>query len=532
MKNIIAITSIALSFVFSGEIAFADKIKNKQIQTYLNEMGYSVGEIDGVIGRNTKSKISSLFDDFGLRFNGDVNERVYEIIEKIYLGDPIPLDQKTGSVLAFTNGPFVGISRQIITTDVSKFGCNGCQPTTRVLALADLDKDGFDEILVANETVWNADLTKLVDFKFPLKIFNHDGSEYKGLISQISRISTREAVTADFNGDGIIDIFIIAIGIDHAPSDGEQNVLILSNNEGNHVDVSSTHLPQMIDFAHGVGASDIDNDGDIDLFVTVNGVGGKARVDNYFLINDGKGKMTFSPSKNHLASNKLRKSNSNFATARFGDVDGDGLADLIMAGYGKSKTGTIVVYGNGDGTFTKQRQLPSPRHAKYTNTYDIDITDLNGDGLKDILLTMSGGNDIWGMALQVLIQDEKGNFDDQSEMRLWEQTSTDDKDIWFPENLTLADLDLDGDLDIVVQSWNPIWRDNEWDVAPQIGLNDGSGFFQPVIRSWFANNGWGWRGMLPIKLKDRYGIIGLDLNRKFYQGEEITVGSKISIYSK
>ena len=495
-------------------------------------MGYAVGVIDGVIGKNTKAKIGSLLDDFGVEFDGELNDDIFEIVEKIYRGDPIILNQKTESDLAFEDGPFVGIERQIITTDVSQFGCNGCQPTTRVLALADLDNDGYDEILVTNEGVWNADLTSYVDFKFPIKIFNHDGSEYKGLISQISRVSTREAVTEDFNGDGTLDIFISAHGLDQGSYDGEQNVLILSDSEGNHVDVSSTHLPQMIDFAHGVGASDIDNDGDIDLFVTVGGSGGKARVDNYFLINDGKGNMTFSPSKNHLASSKLRKSNNNFATARFGDVDGDGIADLIMAGFGKSKTGTILVYGNGDGTFAKQRQLPSPRHAKYTNTYDIDIADLNGDGLKDLLLTMSGGDDIWGMALQVLVQDDGGKFDDQSELRLWEQTSTDDKDIWFPENLTMADLDLDGDLDVVVQSWNPIWRDKETDVAPQIGLNDGSGIFKPVIRSWFADNGWGWRGMLPIKLKDRYGIIGLHLNRKFYQGEEITVGAKISIYSK
>ena len=68
----------------------------------------------------------------------------------------------------------------------------------------------------------------------------------------------------DFNGDGQLDIFIASHGYDADPFPGHRNTLLLSNENGRLFDASN-RLPDLSGFTHGLGAGDIDNDGDLDL---------------------------------------------------------------------------------------------------------------------------------------------------------------------------------------------------------------------------------------------------------------------------
>ena len=115
-------------------------------------------------------------------------------------------------------------------------------------------------------------------------------SLFKPIMDVVPYVSNpRDTVIADFNGDGINDIFIADHGVDYEPFPGYQNSLILSAPNGKFINATST-LPQILDFTHGATSGDIDSDGDIDLFVTQGG--SKTNIPHYFLRNNGKGVFT------------------------------------------------------------------------------------------------------------------------------------------------------------------------------------------------------------------------------------------------
>ena len=115
-------------------------------------------------------------------------------------------------------------------------------------------------------------------------------SLFKPIMDVVPYVSNpRDTVIADFNGDGINDIFIADTGVDYEPFPGYQNSLILSAPNGKFINATST-LPQILDFTHGATSGDIDSDGDIDLFVTQAGT--KEEPPHYFLRNNGKGVFT------------------------------------------------------------------------------------------------------------------------------------------------------------------------------------------------------------------------------------------------
>lgn len=108
-------------------------------------------------------------------------------------------------------------------------------------------------------------------------------------ISVPNTVHPRELAYADFNGDGKLDIFIADHGWDTNPYPGGQNQLILSTSNG--WEVASSKLPQRQDFTHSTAVGDINNDGNVDIFVgNVNT--GTSAYSSSVLLGDGKGGFT------------------------------------------------------------------------------------------------------------------------------------------------------------------------------------------------------------------------------------------------
>lgn len=189
---------------------------------------------------------------------------------------------------------------------------------------ADYDNDGFVDLLVTNffETRFhhlyhnNGDETFTSVYNTPITTeshrsmtpvwtdYNHDGlvdvfipngndepnSLFKNIGNgQFSKVTSGAIVTdsynavgaawGDYNNDGWMDLFV-------ANASGQQNNMYKNNGNGTFTKIISSVVLDDFGNSHGVSWADVDNDGDLDLYVT-NDVGAK-----YLYINDGEGNFT------------------------------------------------------------------------------------------------------------------------------------------------------------------------------------------------------------------------------------------------
>ena len=167
--------------------------------------------------------------------------------------------------------------------------------------------------------------------------------KYKGCLNP------RKAVVADFNNDGLPDVFVACHGYDAAPWPGEPNKLLLNDGKGGFAmtDVGAAG------FYHGAAAADVNGDGYPDIVVA--NIFDSAKV--YFLINNKNGTFT-------KDTTRLPSITANYFGVELVDANKDGVVDLLMGG-DESATGvdaspTQVLYGAGNGTFGATKTVIPP----------------------------------------------------------------------------------------------------------------------------------------------------------------------------
>jgi hypothetical protein len=186
-----------------------------------------------------------------------------------------------------------------------------------------------------------------------------------------------------------------------------------------YLDVSATRLPagiagQCMDAAAG----DADGDGDLDLALAM-----EFRP-NLLLVNDGSGTFV-------AESDRLPRTMHDSEDVAFADFDLDGDQDLVFVSE-DDRTDELFL-NDGSGRFSNA----SERLAWQDVSNALAVIDLDGDGSADLLTGNMGRN-------RVLLNDGSGRFDDRTD-ELWPQ-SRDSR----TQDLELADIDADGDLDVVV----------------------------------------------------------------------------------
>jgi hypothetical protein len=250
----------------------------------------------------------------------------------------------------------------------------------------------------------------------------------------------------DIDGDGDLDFFNTG---DQGGS-GFQGIAELYTNDGsgNFTLVSGTPFPGVE--SASAEFADLDNDGDQDLILTGSIDGG--RIANMYT-NDGSGNYTLVTGTPFL--------DVSVGDVVISDLDGDTDLDVIISGYNTEAAARIsVVYKNdGSGNFTIFTASPAFALA---NEGDVDVTDVDGDGDVDLLVT---GDDGPGELTKLFINDGTGVFsEDTTASTLFTDLRDSDADF--------ADIDGDGDQDLLISG-----RFGSSDREASLYTNNGSGVF-------------------------------------------------------
>lgn len=269
----------------------------------------------------------------------------------------------------------------------------------------------------------------------------------------------QRALVADFNKDGKPDLYLASAYF----FDQGANALLLSAPDGKlHWDQALSAL-EGAGFHQAASAADIDNDGDVDIFVGQDGYSGRAA---YFLINDGQGHFSLDTARVPATLGQRALSAGELI-----DVDRDGYLDLLV---GSNDSGfpdawPTRVYWGGPFGFANARETVLPTVSGFGVVLDVDADDLDGDGRKEIVVTRTSPS-FQGYYFQVLVPTRRRQFRDESVDRIIGDPSTWPGSLinWAPiTRIRLADIDGDGSRDVIVD-----------DRGLGLGwVNDGTGHF-------------------------------------------------------
>ncbi len=307
-------------------------------------------------------------------------------------------------------------------------------------------------------------LPTMVHADYPF-VFRDVGDE-TGVTPLVSGIRGHGAGWGDVDGDGWLDLYVATFH-----NDGSKPNMLLRNNKGKFT-LDDQKALNISTRGTGVVFADLDNDGDLDLYVGSMPVAANSKMvmkeghefrGCTLFRNDGGGKFT-----------DISKDNPACPDAFGGrsvtvlDYDGDGLLDLLVGedpfiNYNGSKTKASRLFHNkGDLKFEDvSRDVGIPENIPGLG---VAAADVNNDGWPDFFLSSSNGGNV------LLLNDGKGKFKpmaDPEKVFSWEGTGGDN----MVCGICFADVNRDGLLDIVQgQHYSSPWK---VPVANRLYLNRG-----------------------------------------------------------
>ncbi|MDC0671236.1 FG-GAP repeat domain-containing protein [Nannocystis radixulma] len=254
---------------------------------------------------------------------------------------------------------------------------------------------------------------------------------------------------ADIDGDGRPDI-LFANGAGYStPEDPEQNRAFLNQGAGMpFLEVSEDVFSGELDFTRAIKVRDVDGDGAVDILVA-----NTFETQSRLYLGDGEGGFI-------EATDKLPQGPHSFGDVEFGDVDGDGDLDAVLADWGPGQASqtsgrTRLWLGDGAGNFTDATEAQMP-DVLVAWSWELEFADVDNDFDLDVLVSCKSCSGSY-----MFVNDGLGNFTDAS-----------DKLPQFANNYEFEPIDLTGDgfIDLITINDGPQGREH-------VFVNDGAGGF-------------------------------------------------------
>jgi hypothetical protein len=299
----------------------------------------------------------------------------------------------------------------------------------------------------------------------------NDFSRQSLLPHQLSSQGPKLAV-GDVNGDRLDDFYVCG-------SKGEPGVLFQQTKEGRFISTNDS-LFALAHMSEEVSALffDADSDGHPDLYVVSGGneFGGTSRhLPDRLYMNDGRGNYTLSTTLPAIYENK--------SVAAAADVDQDGDLDLFVGGravvdsYGLTPDSYLLL-NDGKGNFSIAPPTYAPGLRKVGMVTDATWTDIDKDGWMDLVVV--------GEWMPITIfKNEKGRLSNISKGSSLQNTSG-----WWM-SVKVADLDRDGDEDILVGNWgenSKLHTREQFPLKLYVGDLNGNGALDQVLAVEKAGN--------------------------------------------
>jgi hypothetical protein len=299
-------------------------------------------------------------------------------------------------------------------------------------AYGDFDKDGDLDIVAGVSNTYGTVSVELEYYRNDIFEFKKDQSVFSNDAPKM--LNARKAIVADLDKNGWLDVVFVGSGFDKSPYEGETTKVLMNFN--GKFTVKTLNIGK--GYFASATAGDIDNDGDVDLFITDN------KTISKFLINDGAGNF-----KEDLAIYPGELWGKPYFASELYDINNDGYLDLVTGGHEHNGANTIILLGNASGNFMTSRMVTVPAVSSYGVVVDIDFIDYDKDGKTDVLITRTGDGKLEqgyykGYYLQ-LLKNAGSKFEDVTKTALKDNASSTAK--WI-NLIRVQDVDNDGDLDI------------------------------------------------------------------------------------